>query len=1126
MTVNSAATAAQIQTLLEGTGVTISNLGVTGDGSQWGSFADGTVNSGAPTDPVVNIDAGLVLSTGDVADAPGPNNTNASTNAPGTAPADPDLPTLQANATNDTVTVTFDIVAQDDFLEFNFAFASEEYNEYVCSNFNDAMGIFVGDLGGPFTGGAVNAGLAPQSNDIISINTINNGTVGSNGSAANCLSLANAALFKDNAGGANLVFDGLTANISKFVAVTAGVTYTVKLVLADAGDSSFDSAVFFGPINSATTHALVTNFDLGPSGDVLWTTGSQIGTLGFAVEQWEGDRWEPVHHHPLPARVDAPQGAHYRLVADRSLGGGPFRILETEVGGTVRVHGPFVPHREGGARGREARAAALAGPQAYSSSPRAEDAELLARRAAARRERSAGERVTRGELRRTASSVSSARALLHVDEPGVTRVDAADLAAALGVSAAQAQQAIAAGQVRLESGGVPVPWTAPSPQALFFLATGSTSVFSATQVIEVRFGTSAVMIVDDGGLPSPAAGESSTTTRAVFETQAFAATAVSHDPLGDFWFWLAFAAGNPSFDTRDVTVTLVDWVPGTDASLETHVYGTSETVAGDDHSMAVSWNAAPLGRTTFGGVGPAQGTYALASTSLAEGDHTVTLQAELLPGVPSSFPYADRIELVYERYARASLGRLEVTPSAGGVLTASRFPTGSVLVLREVSPGVGALVQNVTVDSDAFGHRASWVAQGGATYHLADTTMAQTGALVPVTALPLPDPSLGGELVVIAPPSLHAAAQDYVNFRQSRGVDAVLVDAEAVWLRYAGGVRDPRAIHAFLADAWSQWSTPPRYALLMGHGNYDYADVLGQGDNLLPPLLVPTTGGLYSSDMVLGDVASGDGVPEVVVGRLPVLQASEVQDYISKVSPTEVPGLARWNHVALVGDNRDAAGPFDTNVGDLSGLLPTSVTQEQILLDDLSVPQARAQVKQSFDLGAQLVAYVGHGGLDQFAAEGLLTSSDVGALQSQGQLPIVMSLTCSVGRFEVPGFVSLAERLTLDQDAGATAVWAPSGVSFNTSANLLGRFFVEAAVQDDAITLGEALAQALRSYDTFGSLEELGQIYNLIGDPSLEMWSETLVEPPVDLPTSIFSVDFESGLPEFATVVKPRPGSN
>ncbi|HRH34553.1 MAG TPA: choice-of-anchor L domain-containing protein, partial [Catalimonadaceae bacterium] len=43
----------------------------------------------------------------------------------------------------DCVTIQFDIIPATDSIKFNYVFASEEYNTFVCSNFNDIFGFFI-----------------------------------------------------------------------------------------------------------------------------------------------------------------------------------------------------------------------------------------------------------------------------------------------------------------------------------------------------------------------------------------------------------------------------------------------------------------------------------------------------------------------------------------------------------------------------------------------------------------------------------------------------------------------------------------------------------------------------------------------------------------------------------------------------------------------------------------------------------------------------------------------------------------------------------------------------------------------------------------------------------------------
>ena len=99
-------------------------------------------------------------------------------------------------------------------------------------------------------------------------------------------------------------------------------------------------------------------------------------------------------------------------------------------------------------------------------------------------------------------------------------------------------------------------------------------------------------------------------------------------------------------------------------------------------------------------------------------------------------------------------------------------------------------------------------------------------------------------------------------------------------------------------------------------------------------------------------------------------------------------------------------------------------------------------------------------------------------------------MTCTAGRFEMPGFTSLAEALVLDPERGAIAVWAPSGLSINQAATRLDEAFVEALLTHD--TLGEAILDAMEQYAADGVLPELLELYNLMGDPALDIGSLTL----------------------------------
>ena len=170
-----------------------------------------------------------------------------------------DNSTVQRKAT-DCATIQFDIIPATDSIKFNYVFASEEYNTFVCSNFNDIFGFFirgpgiVGDqnLAADFPE-TRNIAIIPGTDLPVSINTVNNGTPGS-GTPANCtFTPQGIASYIDNSSAAqaddpfvfnNLKFNGLTTKLQAAVKVIPCQTYTLTLTISDVTDRSYDSGVF------------------------------------------------------------------------------------------------------------------------------------------------------------------------------------------------------------------------------------------------------------------------------------------------------------------------------------------------------------------------------------------------------------------------------------------------------------------------------------------------------------------------------------------------------------------------------------------------------------------------------------------------------------------------------------------------------------------------------------------------------------------------------------------------------------------------------------------------------------------------------------------------------------------
>lgn len=113
-----------VQEILIGGGVFTSNITYTGGALSRGEFWGGPGNIG--------LRDGVLLTSGYVTVAPGPNNSGSATGNAGAA-GDPDLTLMSGVNTNDACVLEFDFVPQSSLVSFRYVFASEEYHEFVNS---------------------------------------------------------------------------------------------------------------------------------------------------------------------------------------------------------------------------------------------------------------------------------------------------------------------------------------------------------------------------------------------------------------------------------------------------------------------------------------------------------------------------------------------------------------------------------------------------------------------------------------------------------------------------------------------------------------------------------------------------------------------------------------------------------------------------------------------------------------------------------------------------------------------------------------------------------------------------------------------------------------------------------
>ncbi len=301
-----------ISNIFLGDGVEVTNITYNGQAISVGYFTGGQQSIG--------LERGIIMTTGR-SETGNPLLNEHGSNEPGDAfannivngffpGADPDLGPLASGALYDIGRYTITFVPTSDTLRFRYVFASEEYPEFGCSNFNDIFGFFIQ---GPNYPTPTNIALIPGTGLPVSINNIHP----VNPTNTNCTA-QNEQYFVDNDGtNKPPVYDGFTRVFTAEAIVVPCETYTIKLAIADVGDPNYDSGVFL-EAKSFGTGALRAALNT-PSLDGTITEGCSAGSLTFrlpapATEDYPidfnilGNAVNGVDYQTIPANLVIPAG--------------------------------------------------------------------------------------------------------------------------------------------------------------------------------------------------------------------------------------------------------------------------------------------------------------------------------------------------------------------------------------------------------------------------------------------------------------------------------------------------------------------------------------------------------------------------------------------------------------------------------------------------------------------------------------------------------------------------------------------------------------------------------------------------------------------------------------------------
>ncbi len=267
--IDSGATAAEMAEAIFGDGVTVTDATYFGDNRSSGTYDD----VDGVSEGVLPADTGVILSTGFVSNftrGNGSTNTNNSGSTSGNTTGQNNnalFNSIAGTSTFDASYLEIDFTSTGDTITLDFVIASEEYPEWINSQYNDVIGVWVNGV---------------QANV-----TIGNGTA----SIGNINGSDTANLYIDNTQDQfNTQMDGFTVTLSFTAPVSTTSTNTLIIGVADVSDSSYDTTLLIaGDSVQSTIIAADDEVSIGLNGTkTVNVLGNDTGTGTLSVTHING----------------------------------------------------------------------------------------------------------------------------------------------------------------------------------------------------------------------------------------------------------------------------------------------------------------------------------------------------------------------------------------------------------------------------------------------------------------------------------------------------------------------------------------------------------------------------------------------------------------------------------------------------------------------------------------------------------------------------------------------------------------------------------------------------------------------------------------------------------------------
>jgi len=371
------------------------------------------------------------------------------------------------------------------------------------------------------------------------------------------------------------------------------------------------------------------------------------------------------------------------------------------------------------------------------------------------------------------------------------------------------------------------------------------------------------------------------------------------------------------------------------------------------------------------------------------------------------------------------------------------------------------------------------------------------------------------DYLIITPSEFNSQAEKLANFHRNYSqLNVKVVNLETIYQEFSSGKQDIGAIRNFVKYVYqnaSESSKRVKFLNLFGDASFDFKDRISGNTNNVPIYHATnsyTSGeASFASDDFFGLMDDNEGNVEltnggidIAVGRMIVSTTQQAEQMVNKIIEYhDIKSYGNWrNNYVSISDDSDK--PSDISLQSKQDNLTNVIHAQKpflnfkkIFLDSYQqettaggsrYPQAKEDIKYSFEKGALVFNYLGHGGEDGLTGERIWDKFDGSNFINQYKYPLFITITCEFSRFDNP----------LRPTAGEYTFWNPSGgaIAMLTTIRSIG--------QGSAENLNDKIAENLFSYgsNTYPSIGEAlrlsknesfnnssSRVIFLLGDPAL-----------------------------------------